>query len=192
MRRGAGSSDLTTRATHTGLVWSRPTGYRVDRTRCLCSTSSARNRARTVCRRRTNEIARCDPGGDAVVSGGGCRELPGQGDRGRGRRHIHDGIEDRTSARPDLLNRCAGTRPARLRTRCRRALSEAHLRQILQSHARYYNDIRTHRSLDKDAPVTRQLANRKRQITRHSWRTSPPLRPSLSFRYRQGSRSGAD
>jgi hypothetical protein len=66
------------------------------------------------------------------------------------------------------------------------------LRQILQSHARYYNDIRTHRSLDKDAPVTRQLANRKRQITRHSWRTSPPLRPSLSFRYRQGSRSGAD
>src|SRR5258708_2746546 len=122
MRRGAGSSDLTTRATHTGLVWSRPTGYRVDRTRCLCSTSGARNRARTVCRRRTNEIARCDPGGDAVVSGGGCRELPGQGDRGRGRRHIHDGIEDRTSARPDLRNRCAGTRPARLRTRCRRAL----------------------------------------------------------------------
>src|ERR1700682_6244853 len=30
---------------------------------------------------------------------------------------------------------------------------EAHLRQILQSYARYYNDIRTHRSLDKDAPV---------------------------------------
>src|ERR1700732_5186495 len=26
-------------------------------------------------------------------------------------------------------------------------------------------------------------ANRKHQITRHSWRTSPPLRPSLSFRY---------
>jgi transposase InsO family protein len=32
---------------------------------------------------------------------------------------------------------------------------EAHLRRILRSYARYYNDIRTHRSLDKDAPVSR-------------------------------------
>jgi pimeloyl-ACP methyl ester carboxylesterase len=36
-------------------------------------------------------------------------------------------------------------------------LGEAHLRQILQSYARYYNEIRTHRSLDKDAPVARQI-----------------------------------
>jgi transposase InsO family protein len=36
-------------------------------------------------------------------------------------------------------------------------LGEVHLRQILQSYARYYNDIRTHRSLDKDVPVTRQI-----------------------------------
>src|SRR5260221_171444 len=36
-------------------------------------------------------------------------------------------------------------------------LGEIHLRQILQSYARYYNDIRTHRSLDKDAPVPRQI-----------------------------------
>src|SRR5258706_7497158 len=28
-------------------------------------------------------------------------------------------------------------------------------------------------------------ANRKHQITCHPWRTSPPLRPSLSFRYTQ-------
>src|SRR5258708_18873009 len=34
---------------------------------------------------------------------------------------------------------------------------EAHLRRILISYAAYYNDIRTHRSLDKDAPVTRQI-----------------------------------
>src|SRR5207247_3311599 len=34
-------------------------------------------------------------------------------------------------------------------------LSEAHLRRILRSYARYYNDIRTHRSLNKDAPVSR-------------------------------------
>ena len=36
-------------------------------------------------------------------------------------------------------------------------LGEMHLRQILQSYARYYNDIRTHRSLDKDAPVSRPV-----------------------------------
>jgi hypothetical protein len=30
-----------------------------------------------------------------------------------------------------------------------------HLRRILQTYACYYNKIRTHRSLDKDAPVSR-------------------------------------
>lgn len=33
-------------------------------------------------------------------------------------------------------------------------LGEAHLRRILRSYARYYNEIRTHRSLNKDAPVS--------------------------------------
>jgi hypothetical protein len=36
-------------------------------------------------------------------------------------------------------------------------LGEAHLRRILRAHAHYYNDIRTHRSLDKDAPVSRPV-----------------------------------
>jgi transposase InsO family protein len=36
-------------------------------------------------------------------------------------------------------------------------LGEVHLRQIMQSYARYCNDIRTHRSLDKDAPFSRQI-----------------------------------
>src|SRR6202011_3556092 len=36
-------------------------------------------------------------------------------------------------------------------------LGEAHLRRLLRSYARYYNDIRTHRSLDKDAPVSRPV-----------------------------------
>jgi hypothetical protein len=36
-------------------------------------------------------------------------------------------------------------------------LGEAHLRQILRAYAGYYNDIRTHRSLDKDAPVSRPV-----------------------------------
>jgi transposase InsO family protein len=34
---------------------------------------------------------------------------------------------------------------------------EAHLRRMLRSYACYYNDIRTHRSLDKDAPVSRPV-----------------------------------
>src|SRR6201997_3020582 len=36
-------------------------------------------------------------------------------------------------------------------------LGEAHLRRVLKSYARYYNGVRTHRSLDKDAPVSRPV-----------------------------------
>jgi transposase InsO family protein len=36
-------------------------------------------------------------------------------------------------------------------------LGKAHLRRILRSYACYYNDIRTHRSLDKDAPTSRPV-----------------------------------
>jgi transposase InsO family protein len=36
-------------------------------------------------------------------------------------------------------------------------LGEAHLRRILKSYARYYNEVRTHRSLNKDAPVSRSV-----------------------------------
>ena len=36
-------------------------------------------------------------------------------------------------------------------------LGAAHLRRILRSYARSYNDIRTHQSLDKDAPVSRPV-----------------------------------
>ena len=36
-------------------------------------------------------------------------------------------------------------------------LGEAHLRRILRAYARYYNYIRTHRSLDKDAPLYRTV-----------------------------------
>ncbi|MCA6111493.1 transposase [Bradyrhizobium cenepequi] len=34
---------------------------------------------------------------------------------------------------------------------------ETHLRRILRSYACYYNDVRTHRSLDKDAPLVRPI-----------------------------------
>ena len=36
-------------------------------------------------------------------------------------------------------------------------LGEAQLRRILQGYAPYYNDVRTHRSLGKDAPVSRPV-----------------------------------
>jgi transposase InsO family protein len=39
------------------------------------------------------------------------------------------------------------------------ALGEGHLRRTLQSYARYYNESRTHRSLNKDAPVHRAIEN---------------------------------
>src|SRR5258705_5979261 len=36
-------------------------------------------------------------------------------------------------------------------------LGEIHLRRVLKSYADYYNCVRTHRSLNKDAPVSRPV-----------------------------------
>ncbi len=36
-------------------------------------------------------------------------------------------------------------------------LGETHLRRVLKSYSRYYNEVRTHRSLDKDAPLSRPV-----------------------------------
>src|SRR5262249_43939660 len=36
-------------------------------------------------------------------------------------------------------------------------LGEMHLRRVLKSYADYYNCVRTHRSLNKDAPVSRPV-----------------------------------
>src|SRR5712692_7192809 len=46
-------------------------------------------------------------------------------------------------------------------------LGEAHLSQILKSYANYYNGVRTHRSLNKDAPVSRPV-QRSGVITSHA------------------------
>jgi transposase InsO family protein len=46
-------------------------------------------------------------------------------------------------------------------------LGEAHLCRILRAYARYYNDIRTHWSLDKDAPVYRPI-QRTGSISSHA------------------------
>ena len=44
------------------------------------------------------------------------------------------------------------------------ALSEEHLRRVLRSYARYYNEMRTHRYLDKDSPVSRSVQRNGRII----------------------------
>jgi transposase InsO family protein len=44
-------------------------------------------------------------------------------------------------------------------------LGEAHLRWILTKYAAYYNELRTHRSLDKDAPIHRAIQNVGRIIS---------------------------
>jgi transposase InsO family protein len=55
-------------------------------------------------------------------------------------------------------------------------LGEAHLRQILRSYACYYNGIRTHWSLHKDAPLSSpRSAGWEHRVTRDPWRTSSPL-----------------
>src|SRR5258707_5444670 len=66
-------------------------------------------------------------------------------------------------------------------------LGEMHLRRILKSYARYYNGVKTHRSLNKDTPVSRSgSAIRSHKFARHPGRTSPSLRAGLIFRYTQG------
>jgi transposase InsO family protein len=53
---------------------------------------------------------------------------------------------------------------------------EVHLRRILQAYSAYYNDIRTHRSFDKDAPVSRA-------VQRAGIITSRPILGGLHHRY---------
>jgi hypothetical protein len=46
-------------------------------------------------------------------------------------------------------------------------LGEAHLRRVLRAYSRYYNNIRTHWSLGKDAPVSRPV-HRTGAISSHA------------------------
>ena len=45
-------------------------------------------------------------------------------------------------------------------------LGEAHLRRILKSYARYYNETRTHLALAKDAPLSRTVMRAGRILCR--------------------------
>jgi hypothetical protein len=55
-------------------------------------------------------------------------------------------------------------------------VEEAHLRRILGACAGYYIDIKTHRSLDKDAPVSRP-------VQRTGIMSSPALLGGLHHHY---------
>jgi transposase InsO family protein len=55
-------------------------------------------------------------------------------------------------------------------------LGQAHLRRILRAYARYYNNIRTHRSLAKDAPVSRS-------VQRTGIKSSHPILGGLHHHY---------
>ena len=55
-------------------------------------------------------------------------------------------------------------------------LGEAHLRRILTKYSAYYNELRTHRSLDKDAPVHRAIQHVGRIIS-----APPPRRTSSAL-----------
>jgi transposase InsO family protein len=58
-------------------------------------------------------------------------------------------------------------------------LGEAHLRRILKSYAAYYNCVRTHRSLHKDAPASRP-------VQRSGIITSSTLLGGLHYQYSRG------
>ena len=66
------------------------------------------------------------------------------------------------------------------------ALGEEPLRRVLRSYASYYNETRTHRSSNKDAPIPRTAsADRTYCVSCARRRAAPPIRPNLSFRYTQ-------
>jgi transposase InsO family protein len=71
------------------------------------------------------------------------------------------GIRDRpTAARSPWQNGCAERLIGSIRRDCLDyvvVFGERHLRHLLQSYRRYYNEARTHLSLDKDAPVSRAV-----------------------------------
>jgi len=61
-------------------------------------------------------------------------------------------------------------------------LGEAHLRRILKSYARYYNETRTHLALDKDAPLSRTIEEgRAYSLPPSPRRIAPRICPDLIF-----------
>jgi len=66
-------------------------------------------------------------------------------------------------------------------------LGEAHLRRTLTKYAAYYNELRTHRSLGKDAPIHRAIQYVGRMHRGRSSADFVAIIVESSFRYRQPS-----
>ena len=98
------------------------------------------------------------------------------------------GIRDRpTSPRSPWQNGYAERLIGSIRRECLDhvvVFGERHLRHVLLSYMKYHNEIRTHLSLEKDAPA--DSTDRNHSFTPNPRRASPSLRPDLSFRYAQG------
>jgi hypothetical protein len=61
--------------------------------------------------------------------------------------------------------------------------NEEHLRRIQSRYASYYNEVRTHLALGKDAPCTRPVERLGEIIAQTDpWRTTPSICANLSFR----------
>jgi transposase InsO family protein len=65
-------------------------------------------------------------------------------------------------------------------------LGETHLRRVLKSCADYYNSVRTHRSLDKDAPVSRPVQRAGGSVHAPSWADFITTTPELKFSVHTG------
>src|ERR1700680_3086136 len=80
------------------------------------------------------------------------------------------GIRDKPIAPASPWQNCVAERLIRsIRRECLDhiiVLGEAHLRRILKSYARYYNETRTHLALDKDAPLSRTVKRAGRILCR--------------------------
>jgi transposase InsO family protein len=101
------------------------------------------------------------------------------------------GIRDRpTSPRSPWQNGYAERLIGSIRRECLDyvvVFGERHLRHVLQSYMNYYNETRTHLSLDKDAPVSRAVDRAGHILCRSiSRRITPPICPDLICGRRAG------
>jgi hypothetical protein len=60
-------------------------------------------------------------------------------------------------------------------------LGEMHLRRVLKSYADYYNYVRTHRSLNRDAPVSRPVQRTGVISSRVTWVDFTTSTPGFEF-----------
>ena len=75
-------------------------------------------------------------------------------------------------------------------------LGEMYLRRVLKSYADYYNCVRTHRSLNKDAPVSRPVQRTVGSVHAPFWAdfttTTPELRCQSACKFDPSSASNFD